>query len=82
VTFEGYSIASNVFNGVDGDFWGTLSFDVTGLVSEPTAATIINNHDPSNPDSPDCLLWAATVFSVETEPPVFDEILYIPLAIR
>jgi hypothetical protein len=78
VTFEGTSIASNVFNGKDGDFWGTLSFDVQGLVSEPSSTTTIDNQDPFNPESPDCLLWAATIFSVETESPPLDEIMYLP----
>lgn len=72
VSFEGTSIANNVFNGVDGDAWGTLTFDVTGLVSEPRSTTTINNNVPDNPVSPDCLLWAATIFSVETEPPAAD----------
>ena len=72
MSFEGTSIANNVFNGVDGDAWGTLTFDVTGLVSEPRSTTTINNNVPDNPVSPDCLLWAATIFSVETEPPAAD----------
>lgn len=70
VSFEGASIANNVFNGVDGDSWGTLTFDVTGRISEPTATTTVSNNVPDNPESPDCLLWAARIFSVETEPPV------------
>ena len=80
VMFEGTSIANNVFTGVDGDHWGTLTFDVTGLVTEPSATTTINNIDPTDPESPDCLLWAATVFSVETERNVFlPHSLYFPL---
>ena len=76
VLFEGSSIASNVFNGVDGDYWGTLRFDVSGLISEPNATTTITN------DNIDCLLWAATILSVETEPPVMDQIVYLPLIER
>jgi hypothetical protein len=80
VTFEGTSIANNVFTGVDGDYWGTLTFDVTGLVTEPEVTTTLNNNDPGNPDSPDCLLWAATVFSVESEAP--DNFLFFPLIVH
>jgi hypothetical protein len=82
VTFEGVTIANNVFNGVDGPHWGTLTFDVTGLVSEPSSTTTLNNNDPGNPLSPDCLLWAATVFSVQTELPPIDFVLYVPLILR
>lgn len=83
VTFEGTSIAHNVFTGVDGPYWGTLTFDVTGLVTEPESATTLNNNDPSNPSSPDCLLWAATVFSVETERNVvLSESLFLPIALK
>ena len=82
VMFEGVSVANNVFTGVDGNYWGTLTFDVTGLVSEPDATTTINNLDPSDPASPDCLLWAATVFSVETERQVNLELIYFPVISR
>lgn len=82
VYFEGTSIANNVFNGVDGDYWGTLTFEVSGLVSEPTSTTAINNNDPNNPDSPDCLLWGATIFSVETEAPIFDNFIFLPTIAR
>lgn len=69
VSFEGTSIANNVFNGVDGNDWGTLTFDVSGLISEPRATATISNNVPGEPESPDCLLWAATILSVETEQP-------------
>lgn len=69
VTFNGESIAENVFTGSDGDYWGTLSFDVTDLSPDSPSSTTINNNDPGNPDSPDCLLWAATVFSITAEMP-------------
>ena len=35
ISFEGQPIAGSVFNGADGDYWGTLRFDVTGLINEP-----------------------------------------------
>jgi hypothetical protein len=80
VIFEGNSIASDVFTGVDGPYWGTLTFDVTGLVTEPEVVTTINNEEPSDPTSPDCLLWAATIFSVRTERDVvISETVYLPV---
>lgn len=74
VTFESTSIADNVFSGVDGDYWGTLTFDISGLVSEPDATTTIDNSDAGDPD---CLLWAGTVLSVETEAPPVN--LFLPI---
>jgi hypothetical protein len=82
VLFEGTSIAQNVFTGVDGDYWGTLTFDVTSLVDGSPAETTLNNNDPDNPDSPDCLLWAATIFSVTPPQPSYDTILYLPIVIH
>jgi hypothetical protein len=82
VLFEGTSIANNVFTGVDGDYWGTLTFDITGRVTEPSSTSTINNTNPLDPDSPDCLLWAATVFSVETERDVvLSQNFFMPLII-
>jgi hypothetical protein len=78
ISFEGQPIAGSVFTGIDGDFWGTLRFDVTGLINEPDATTTINNDAPGT----DCLLWAASILSVETEPPVFDHFIYLPLIIK
>lgn len=75
VTFEGVSIADNVFTGVDGDHWGTLTFDVSGLLNEPEATTTINRRSDG-----DCLLWSASVLSVETEvPPVS---VYAPISLQ
>ena len=85
ISFEGQNIAEGVFNGVDGDFWATLRFDVSGLITEPDATTIISNDPLGNthsPDSPDCILWAATILSLETEPPVFDNASFLPLILR
>jgi len=81
VTFNGTSIANNVFNGVDGDFWGTLSFDVTSLTGEAPATTTINDENPGDPDSPDCLLWVGTVFSVTSPEPVFTQEMFLPIAL-
>jgi hypothetical protein len=82
VNFEGQNIANNVFTGVDGEHWGTLSFDVTGLITEPEATTTINNNNPGGPYSPDCLLWAGTVLSVATELPDYSYKLYFPIIAR
>ncbi len=78
VLFEGVPIGSNVFNGEDGNYWGTIRFDVTGLIVEPEATTTISNLNPNTPGDPDCLLWAATILAVETEPPVYTDFLYFP----
>jgi hypothetical protein len=81
ISFEGSTIAGGVFSGADGEYWDTLRFDVSGLISEPDATTTITNDFPGNPYSPDCLLWAASVLAVETEPPVFDHFSF-PLILR
>jgi hypothetical protein len=70
IAFNGETIAADVIDGGDGEYWDTLSFEVTGLVSASPATTSINNA-PSSPGSPDCIAWAATVFSItspEIEP--------------
>jgi hypothetical protein len=82
ISFEGQNIGEGVFNGVDGDYWGTLRFDVGSLISEPDATTTINNNPPSNTNTPDCLLWVASILAVETEPPVFDNFYFLPLISR
>ena len=82
VLFNGTSIAHNVFTGVDGDYWGTLTFDVASLVDGAPAKTTLNDNDPDNPDSPDCLLWAATVFSVTPPQPSLKTILYLPIVVH
>jgi hypothetical protein len=82
LSFEGQNIAEGVFTGVDGDYWGTLRFDVSGLITEPDATTTINNDPPGNTNTPDCLLWAASILAVETEPPVFDHFIFLPLISR
>lgn len=82
VIFNETSIAHNVFNGVDGDFWGTLSFDVTALSPTDPSTTTIHNRQADEQETPDCLLWAATVFSVTPSQPEFDVQLYLPLVFR
>lgn len=82
VTFDGTSIAHNVFNGVDGDHWGTLTFDVTALSPTDPSTTTIHNQQPGEQETPDCLLWAATVFSVTPPQPEFDVLIYLPLVFR
>jgi hypothetical protein len=82
ISFEGHNIAGSVFNGVDGDYWGTLRFDVSGLITEPDATTTISNDPPGNSNTPDCILWAASILALETEPPVFDHFSFLPLISR
>ena len=82
VSFEGQHIAGSVFNGVDGEHWGTLRFDVSGLITEPDATTTISNDPPGNTNPPDCLLWAASILALETELPVFDHFLFLPVIFR
>jgi hypothetical protein len=69
VTFNGTSIATNIFNGVDGDYWGTITIDVTGMEPSDPSTTTIHNNIPRDPSSPDCLLWAATLFSITSPIP-------------
>jgi hypothetical protein len=76
---QGASLAAGVFNGVDGNYWATLRFDVTGLISEPEATTTLSNDPLGTNTSPDCILWAASILAVETEPPVFDHFSFFPL---
>lgn len=41
IAFNGQPIASNVFSGIDGNYWGTHTLDVTALVTtEPATSTI------------------------------------------
>jgi hypothetical protein len=82
ISFEGQNIASGVFNGVDGDYWATLRFDVSGLISEPDITTSLSNDPFGNNNSPDCLLWAASILALETEPPVLDHSAFFPLLFR
>ena len=82
LNFEGHTIGENVFDGVDGNYWGTLTFDVTGLVTEPNVTTTMSDDNPNDPTSPDCLLWVGTVLSVQTEPPHLDFHLYFPLVAK
>lgn len=79
VLFEGTSIANNVFNGVDGDYWGDLTFDVTALSPSDPASTTIDNEIVGDEDSPDCLLWAATVFSVTAPEPAYAYFAHLPV---
>ncbi len=82
ISFEGSTLANGVFSGADGESWDTARFNVTGLISEPDATTTISNDFPGNPNSPDCLLWAASILAIETEPPVFDHFTFLPLLSR
>lgn len=82
VRFNGYPIANNVFTGIDGEYWGNLTFDVSGLSPGPSSTTTINNNNPQNPSSPDCLLWVATIFSTTSSSHREIEEYYSPFVIR
>lgn len=78
LTLEGNLLDSNVFQGTDGDYWDTLQFDASGLLSAPTAVTTIDNRGVGT--SPDCLLWTAAVLSVQAQPQ--DQRIYLPLGMQ
>jgi hypothetical protein len=65
ILFNGTTIDTDAFSGSDGPLWDTLTYDVTALnPTDPSASNM------TTPD--DCLLWAATVFSITTVPIVCD----------
>ena len=76
-------LASNVFNGTDGQYWGTVTFDVTGLLPTDPTTTTINNNVTGSDLSPDCMLWVGTVFSLTTQSETGNTVLpisiYIPI---
>lgn len=78
VTLEGSLLASNVFTGTEGDYWDTLRFDASGLLTAPEATTTLDNRGVGT--TPDCLLWAAVVLSVQAQPQ--DYRVYLPMSQR
>jgi hypothetical protein len=66
IEFNGVTLDSAVFGSTDGDYWDTVSYDVTDLSPEPGSTTSINEHNYTYDDW-DCLLWLVTVFSVTTD---------------
>lgn len=79
ITFNGSVLDTNAFAGSDGDYWDTLSYDVTSLAPTPLSATTISDHYAPL-DETDCLLWVATVFSVTSVE--LENKNYLPLAVR
>jgi hypothetical protein len=79
VRFNQVPIAHNVFTGVDGDHWGTLSFDVTFLDPTSPSTTQIDNIRPDDP--PDCIVWVSTIFSI-TPPQPEIHTLYLPVILK
>jgi hypothetical protein len=70
VQFNGSVLAEDVFSGAEGDYWDTLTFDITDLDPADPSTTTIDNNVPNNSSSQeDCLVWAATVFSITHAPP-------------
>ena len=60
----GTSNFGNHFNGSDGSYWDTDTFDVSGLIasSDSSASVAISSGS-------DCLMWVAQVMSVTSAPP-------------
>jgi hypothetical protein len=81
VRFNQVPIAHNVFTGVDGEHWGTLTFDVTFLNPTSPSTTQIDNIRPEGV-GPDCIVWVATIFSITPPQPEIDHVLYLPLMFR
>lgn len=79
ITFNGSVLDTSAFTGSDGDYWDTLSYDVTGLAPKPMSTTTINNYY-APVDVSDCLLWVATVFSVTSVE--LDNQIYLPMIVQ
>jgi hypothetical protein len=60
VTFNNSVIATNAFVGSDGDYWDTLTYDVTALSPPDPSTTTVDTLGAPNPC--DYLVWVATVF--------------------
>ena len=58
VTFNGNSIATT-FPGADGAYWDTASYDVSAYITDPSDVDIEVTGD--------CLVWAASILSVESD---------------
>jgi hypothetical protein len=79
VVFNDEPIAFDVFQGTDGDYWDTLSFDVTELEPTSPSTTRLDNIHPLDGPTPDCINWVATIFSVTPPQPLMDHFTYLPL---
>ncbi len=79
LTFNGSVLDTSAFVGSDGDYWDTLSYDVTSLAPTSPSTTTIDDHHAPLGDT-DCLLWVATVFSVTSIE--LENQSYLPLIVR
>jgi hypothetical protein len=79
ITLNGSVLDTSAFTGSDGDYWDTLSYDVTGLAPTPLSTTTIDDYY-APADVTDCLLWVATVFSVTSVE--LENQSYLPLTVR
>jgi hypothetical protein len=79
ITFNGSVLDTSAFTGSDGDFWDTLSYDVTGLAPTPMSTTTIDDYY-APADVTDCLLWVATVFSVTSVE--LENQIYLPMIVQ
>jgi hypothetical protein len=82
VVFNDQPIAFDVFKGTDGDYWDTLSFDVTDLNPTSPSTTRLDNIHPLDGPTPDCINWVATIFSATPPQPDLDHFIYVPLVTR
>jgi hypothetical protein len=81
VRFNEIPIAHNEFTGVDGEHWGTLTYNVTGLRPTSPSTTQIDNIRPGG-IGPDCIVWVATVFSITPPQPGVEHFLFLPPIFR
>lgn len=81
IKFNGTTIATNVFDGDDGEYWDTVSYDVTNRDPDPQSTTSLNAYNQLHDDL-DCLLWVATVFSVTTVELDLDEAAVLPVVYK
>lgn len=82
VVFNEVPIAFDVFRGTDGDYWDTLTFDVTETNPISPTTTQLDNVHPLNGPTPDCIAWVATVFSVTPPEPPVENFIYLPLVAK
>lgn len=68
IEFGGVTLSTDAAAGLDGDFWDTLTYDVTAQSPTPPVTTSLVG-------AFDCLLWVATIFSVEgaADPDIFGD---------
>ena len=82
VLFNDETIGFNVFQGKDGNYWDTVSFNITELEPASPSTTTLYNINLDDGSTPDCINWVATLFSVTSPPLPVDYLIYVPLAVN